>query len=50
MGKSRQVYGRAEGEIVRRHLKDRVAVNDLADELGIQPSQIHQWVAAFECG
>ena len=32
-------------QIVRRHLKDKVAVSDLADELGIQPSQIHQWVA-----
>jgi uncharacterized protein YjcR len=27
-------------------LKDKVAVSDLADELGIQPSQIHQWVNA----
>lgn len=33
-------------DVVRRHLKDKVAVSDLADELKIQPSQIHQWVAA----
>ena len=33
-------------EAVRRHLRDKVAVSDLAEELGVQPSQIHQWVAA----
>ncbi|MBI3467435.1 MAG: transposase [Planctomycetes bacterium] len=31
-------------EIVRRHLAGKEAVSDLADELGLQPSQIHQWV------
>jgi transposase-like protein len=31
-------------EIVRRHLAGKVAVSDLADELGVQPSQIHLWV------
>lgn len=31
-------------EAVRRHLRDKVPVSDLADELKIQPSQIHQWV------
>ena len=29
---------------VRRHLSGKEAVSDLADELGVQPSQIHQWV------
>ncbi len=33
-------------EVVRRHLRDKVAVSQLAEELDLQPSQIHQWVAA----
>jgi transposase-like protein len=32
-------------EIVRRHLKDGAPVSDLAKELDVQPSQIHQWIA-----
>ena len=43
-------------DIVRRHLRDKVPVSNLAEELQMQPSQIHQWVqqvldhaeAAFE--
>ena len=31
-------------EIVRRHLQGKVPISDLADELGVQPSQIHLWV------
>ena len=31
-------------EAVRRHLSGQEAVSDLADDLGVQPSQIHQWV------
>ena len=31
-------------EVVRRHVSGREAVSDLADELGVQPSQIHTWV------
>jgi transposase-like protein len=31
-------------QIVRRHLAGKEAVSDLADEFGIQPSQIHGWV------
>jgi transposase len=31
-------------EIVRRHLAGKEAVSDLADELGLQPSLIHNWV------
>lgn len=30
--------------IVRRHLADKKPVSDLADEYGVQPSQIHAWV------
>lgn len=31
-------------QIVRRHLAGKEAVSDLADEFGLQPSQIHGWV------
>jgi len=31
-------------QVVRRHLAGKEAVSDLADELGVQPSQIHLWV------
>jgi transposase-like protein len=30
--------------VVRRHLAGKEAVSDLADEFGLQPSQIHLWV------
>lgn len=30
--------------VVRRHLSGKEAVSDLADELGVQPGQIHLWV------
>lgn len=47
MGRTRRNFtAEQKANVVRRHLKDKVAVSDLADELGIQPSQIHQWVAA----
>ncbi len=29
---------------MRRHLADKAPVSDLADEFGVQPSQIHFWV------
>jgi transposase len=31
-------------EVVRRHLSGKEPVSNLADELGVQPSQIHLWV------
>ena len=43
--KQRRRFGAEEkAQIVRRHLADKVLVSDLADELGVQPSQIHTWV------
>ena len=46
MGQRRRSFtAEQKADVVRRHLKDKVAVSDLADELNIQPSQIHQWVA-----
>ncbi len=31
--------------IVRRHLKGKESIATIAEELSIQPTQIHQWVA-----
>jgi transposase len=31
--------------IVRRHLKGKELISSIAEELSIQPTQIHQWVA-----
>ena len=31
-------------QVVRRHLAGKEAVSTLAEELGVQPTQIHQWV------
>ncbi len=31
-------------QIVRRHLVGKEPVSDLAEEFGVQPSQIHAWV------
>lgn len=42
--KRRHFSDQQKAEAVRRHLSDKVAVSDLADELGVQPSQIHTWV------
>ena len=42
--KRRHFRSEKKAQIVRRHLADKVAVSDLADEFGIQPSQIHTWV------
>jgi transposase-like protein len=43
--KSRRRFGaEKKAQIVRRHLAEKVPVSDLADEFGVQPSQIHAWV------
>lgn len=31
-------------EVVRRHLAGKEPVSNLADEFGVQPSQIHLWI------
>jgi transposase len=31
-------------QIVRRHLNGKEPISNLADEFGLQPSQIHNWV------
>ena len=40
----KQLSAEQRAQIVRRHVADKVPVSDLADEFGVQPSQIHQWV------
>ncbi len=47
MSRNRRTFlSEQKAAIVRKHLGDKVPVGDLAAEYGIQPSQIHQWVAA----
>ena len=44
-GKNRRRFGTdLKARVVRRHLAGKEAVSDLADELDVQPSQIHLWV------
>ncbi len=58
MTKRRRFSSEQKAVIVRRHLGGKVPVSDLADEMGLQPSQIHLWVKqvleqaerAFSCG
>jgi transposase len=40
----RHFTAQQKADVVRRHLADNVPVSDLADELGVQPTQIHTWV------
>ena len=42
--KRRRFAAAQKAEVVRRHLVGKVPVSDLADELNVQPSQIHQWI------
>jgi transposase-like protein len=45
MNKSRRKHSATDkAAVVRRHLADKVPVSTLAEELGLQPSQIHGWV------
>jgi transposase len=40
----RHVTPDQKAQIVRRHLSGKEPVSNLADEFGLQPSQIHNWV------
>lgn len=31
-------------EAVRKHLKDRIPVSQIADEMNVQPTMIHNWI------
>ena len=45
MSKTRRQFSPDQkAQIVRRHLSGKVPVSDLADEYGLQPTQIHNWV------
>jgi transposase-like protein len=45
MPRTRRHFTREQkADIVRRHLAGREPVSTLADEFGLQPSQIHAWV------
>ncbi len=43
-GVRRHFTPQQKAEVVRRHLTDKEPVSKLAEELGVQPSQIHGWV------
>lgn len=43
-GTRRHFTPQQKAEIIRRHLSGKEAISALADELKIQPSQIHGWV------
>jgi transposase-like protein len=40
----RHFSAQQKAEVVRRHVVEKEQVSDLADELGVQPTQIHTWV------
>jgi transposase len=42
--KRRHFTPEQKAEIVRRHLSGKEPVSKLADELDVQPSQIHTWI------
>lgn len=42
--KRRHFTPEQKAEVVRRHLSGKEPVSQLAEELGVQPSQIHTWV------
>jgi len=45
MSRTRRMFDSTQkANVVRRHLQDGVPVSELAKELNVQPSQIHQWI------
>jgi transposase len=45
MRQQRRHFSREQkAQVVRRHLSGKAPVSNLADEFGIQPSQLHAWV------
>ena len=42
--KRRVFSAEQKADAVRRHLIQKVPVSNLADELGVQPTQIHGWI------
>ena len=47
MTKKRRSFTAAQkAEAVRKYLKDRIPVSQIADEMHVQPTMIHNWVNA----
>jgi hypothetical protein len=46
----RRFDAQQKAQIVRRHLSGKVPISDLADEFGVQPSQIHTWATNGDVG
>ena len=45
MSKSRRHFSAEQkAEVVRRHVSGKEPISNLADELNVQPTQIHTWV------
>lgn len=44
--KRRSFTAAQKAEAVRKHLKDRVPVSQIADEMKVQPTVIHNWINA----
>jgi transposase-like protein len=45
MSSSRHRFSREhKAQVVRRHLANKESISSLAEEFGLQPSQIHLWV------
>lgn len=42
--KRRSFTSSQKAEAVRKHLKDRVPVSQIADEMNVQPTMIHNWI------
>ena len=44
--KRRSFTAAQKADAVRRHLKDHVPVSQIADELNVQPTMVHNWINA----
>ena len=42
--KRRSFTSTQKAEAVRKHLKDRIPVSQIADEMNVQPTMIHNWI------
>jgi len=42
--KRRSFTASQKAEAVRKHLKERIPVSQIADEMNVQPTMIHNWV------
>ncbi len=42
--KRRSFTAPQKAEAVRKHLKDRIPVSQIADEMDVQPTMIHNWI------